>query len=248
MAKSSDGSSDDSTASTTNHSVKFRSDSPSSKTTKKNLAKAKKTKLYPLKFEYNLKTANVNIAQLHGKVLAALVDAHGDKITLYDKLGEDEIKLDNFPQNQDDWSKAFYTQTVMNKRDSNSIVMVGHQIAMRISITELKQGIHSILRKADGYIQYNAWDDNLDARRQWQVPHATGSDAAPPGPPQMSPSMFAERVAALDPSLQSLLENVVASLPIWQQSGLPLMSQKRQLQQYSFSYKETARCSEHHDC
>jgi hypothetical protein len=77
MAKSSDGSSDDSTASTTNCSVKFRSNSPASKTTKKNLAKAQKTKLYPLKFEYNLKTANVNIAQLHGKVLKALVDAHG---------------------------------------------------------------------------------------------------------------------------------------------------------------------------
>jgi hypothetical protein len=164
MAKSSDGSSDESTASTTNRSVKFRSDSPSSKTTKKTLAKAQKTKLYPLKFEYNLKTTNVNIAQLHGKVLKALVDAHGDKITLYDKLGEDKIKLDNFPRNQDDWSKAFYTQTVMNKRNYNSIVMVGHQIAMSISISELKQGIHSTLRQADGYIKYNAWGDNLNAR------------------------------------------------------------------------------------
>jgi hypothetical protein len=132
--------------------------------TKKKLEKSQKTKLYPLKFEYNLKTANVNIPQLHGKVLKALVDAHGDNITMYDNFGEEEIKLDKFPRNMDDWSKAFYTQTIMNKRNENSIVMVRHQIAMSIFISELKQGIHSILRQADGYIKYNVWGDNLDAR------------------------------------------------------------------------------------
>jgi hypothetical protein len=52
----------------------------------------------------------------------------------------------------------------MNKRNYNSIVMVGHQIAMSISISELKQGIHSILRKADGYIKSNVWGENLEAR------------------------------------------------------------------------------------
>jgi hypothetical protein len=126
MAKTSDGSSDDSTASTTNYSMQIRSNPPSSMKTKKKLEKAQKTKLYPLKFEYNLKTANVNIAQLHGKVLKALVDAHGDKITLYDKFGEAEIQLTRFPLNMDDWSKALYTQTVMNKQNENLIVMVAH--------------------------------------------------------------------------------------------------------------------------
>jgi hypothetical protein len=42
--------------------------------------------------------------------------------------------------------------------------MVGHQIAMSISISELKQGIQSGLRQADGFIKYNEWGNNLEAR------------------------------------------------------------------------------------
>jgi hypothetical protein len=35
---------------------------------------------------------------------------------------------------------------------------------MSISISELKQGIHSVLHQADGFIKYNEWGNNLDAR------------------------------------------------------------------------------------
>jgi hypothetical protein len=51
MAKTADGKPDDRTASTCNRSDKKRSTFPSSFLTNKNLAKAQKTKLYPIKFE-----------------------------------------------------------------------------------------------------------------------------------------------------------------------------------------------------
>jgi hypothetical protein len=128
------------------------------------LAKAQKTKLYPLKFEYNVKTANVNIAQLHGRVLKAIAASHGSDVKFYDKTGEEEIKLDKLPKNQEEWSTAFHMQTVTNSRNSNSILMVGQQLAMSISISDLKSGIQTVLRQVDGFIKYNAWDKNLDSR------------------------------------------------------------------------------------
>jgi hypothetical protein len=106
----------------------------------------------------------VNITQLHGKVLKAIIAAHGENVTLYDKHADQEIKLDQFPCTQEEWSKSFHTKTVTNMRNSNSIIMVGHQLAMSISISILKQGIHTILRQVDWFIKYNAWGENLDPR------------------------------------------------------------------------------------
>jgi hypothetical protein len=57
-------------------------------------------------------------------------------------------------------------------------------------------------------------DSPTQDQRQWQVPTSTSRDAEAPAPPQPSPRTFAERIAALDPSLQSFLENVVFLLPL----------------------------------
>jgi hypothetical protein len=57
-------------------------------------------------------------------------------------------------------------------------------------------------------------DSPSQDQRHWQVLISAGRDAEPPAPPQSSPSTFAERVTALDPSLQSLLENAVFLLPL----------------------------------
>jgi hypothetical protein len=51
-------------------------------------------------------------------------------------------------------------------------------------------------------------------RRQWQVPISAGIDAVAPIPPAPSPITFAERISALNPSLQLLLDNVVILLPL----------------------------------
>jgi hypothetical protein len=99
MAKHADGDSDDSTADTCNRSLQDKSKSPSSTTLKEKLAKAQKTKLFPIKFEYNVSTANVNIAQLHGKVLKAILSTHGDNVTVYDKHGSLNFsQIDNVGQ------------------------------------------------------------------------------------------------------------------------------------------------------
>jgi hypothetical protein len=84
---------------------------------KKKLAKAQRTKLCPLKFEYNVKTANVNIAQLHGRVLKAIAVSYGSGVKIYDKNGEEEIKLNQLPTNQEAWSSAYHMQTVTNSRN-----------------------------------------------------------------------------------------------------------------------------------
>jgi hypothetical protein len=95
MAETSDGKRDNSTASTTNSSITKRPGSPSSSIAKKKMAKTQQMKLYPLKFEYNVKAANVNITQLHGRVLQALFASHGNVIILYDKSGTFELDSAN---------------------------------------------------------------------------------------------------------------------------------------------------------
>jgi hypothetical protein len=164
MADPTDDHPDDTTASITNRSASKRQASPSGSITKKKLAKTQQTRLYPIKFEYNVKTANVNIAQLHGRVLKALLAAHGDSITLYDKSGSFKLDHANLPRTAEEWASSFYLTTVMNQRNSTAIIKVGHTIAMSISLSELKQGIHTLLRQVDGFIKYNAWYEHLDAR------------------------------------------------------------------------------------
>jgi hypothetical protein len=164
MAETSDGIPDDSTASTTNRSITKRSGSPSGSITKKKMAKTQQMKLYPLQFEYSVKTANVNIAQSHGRVLQALSASHGDAIILYDKTGTVELDPAHLPRTKEEWDKSFYLTTVTNSRNADAIIKVGHKIAMSISISDLKKGIHATLRQYDGFIKYNVWDEHIDAR------------------------------------------------------------------------------------
>jgi hypothetical protein len=163
MAKHADGKSDDSTENTCNRSLRDRSKLPSSTSMKEKLAKAKKTKLFPIKFEYNVSTANVQIAQLHGKVLKAISSAHGDNVTVYEKQGATEISHDKLPRSQEAWAESFHMQIVTNTRNSSAIIMVGYQLAMSISLLEMKQGIQTFLRQVDGFVKYNAWHENLDS-------------------------------------------------------------------------------------
>jgi hypothetical protein len=156
MVKHADGKSDNSTEDTCNRSLRNKSKSPSSTSLKAKLAKAKKTKLFRIKFEYNVSTANVNIAQLHGKVLNAISSAHDDNVTVYDKLGTTEISSDKLPWSQAAWAESFHMQIVTNTRNSTVIIMVGHQLAMSISVSEMKQGIQTVLRQVDGFVKYNA--------------------------------------------------------------------------------------------
>jgi hypothetical protein len=161
MAQPADGPPDNSTAWTCNRSAKNRPPSTSDKLTNKKLATTQRTKLYPLKFEYNVKTANVNIAQLHGRDLKAIAASHGSDVTFFDKNGEEEFQLNKLPQNQVEWSAAFHMQTVTNSRNSNSIIMVGMELTMSISISDLKSGIQTVLREVDGFIKYNAWGKRI---------------------------------------------------------------------------------------
>jgi hypothetical protein len=73
MTTSPDGNQDDSTVFTHNRSVHTRPSSPSASVTQKKLAKAQRTKLSPLKFEYNVSAPNIQIAQLHSQVVKALM-------------------------------------------------------------------------------------------------------------------------------------------------------------------------------
>jgi hypothetical protein len=53
-------------------------------------------------------------------------------------------------------------QTVTNSQNLNSIIMVSQQLVMSISISDLKSGIHTVIRQVNGFIKYNAWGKNLD--------------------------------------------------------------------------------------
>jgi hypothetical protein len=125
MAKHADVKSDDSTEDTCNRSLRDRSKSPSSTNMKEKLAKAKKTKLFLIKFKYNVSTANVNIAQLHGQVLKAISSAHVDKVPVYDKQGTTEIFSDKLPRSQEAWDESIHMQIVTNTRNMSAIIIVG---------------------------------------------------------------------------------------------------------------------------
>jgi hypothetical protein len=93
MTQISDGIHDDSTASTDNRQDHPPAKPSSGSKTKKNLAKTQRTKLFPLKFEYNVSNSNVQIAQLYGQVINALFSRFGAKIAVYDKDGDKEIMM-----------------------------------------------------------------------------------------------------------------------------------------------------------
>jgi hypothetical protein len=74
-------------------------------------------------------SSNVKIAQLHGQVINALIDAYGDDITVYDKDGDKEITMATFPRTQALWDAAFHMMKVTNPRNNKAIILVGLQIA-----------------------------------------------------------------------------------------------------------------------
>jgi hypothetical protein len=131
MTSSNDGSHDASTTSTTNRTLGKKPSSPPHRTLR---GKTNRTKLFPLKFEYNVSQSNVQIAQLHGQVIKALIAANGKDVTIYDKLGENEITMGTFPLTQPRWNESFYLTTVTNERNSKAIIMVGHQLASSLSL------------------------------------------------------------------------------------------------------------------
>jgi hypothetical protein len=98
MMKLPGGPHDDSTASTANRTAQTNSKSTMASITKKTLSKTQRTKLFSLKFEYNVSSPNVQIAQLHGRVIKAMISAHGDAITVYDKDSDTEITMATFPR------------------------------------------------------------------------------------------------------------------------------------------------------
>jgi hypothetical protein len=155
---------DDSTDSTANRHDSTHVKPSNSSKTKKNLAKTQRTKLFPLKFEYTVSSSNVQIGQLHGQVIKALLAQFGDEITVYDKNEDKEITMASFPRTKGLWDKAFHMMKVTNARNDKAIIMVGHQLAIPMSLSDLKQGIQDTLRDVQGFIKFNDWGPNLDAR------------------------------------------------------------------------------------
>jgi hypothetical protein len=155
---------DASTASTANRHDSTPVKSPNTSNTKKNLAKTHRTKLFPLKFEYNVSSSNVQIAQLYGQVIQALVARFGDELKVYDKDGDKEITMASFPRTKELWDAAFHMTKVTNTRNENAIIMVGHHIATSTGFSDMKQGIHDTLRAVNGFIKINDCGSHLDSR------------------------------------------------------------------------------------
>jgi hypothetical protein len=53
---------------------------------------------------------------------------------------------------------------VTDARNDKAIIMVGHQLAIPMSLSDLKQGIQDTLRDVKGFIKFNGWGPNLNAR------------------------------------------------------------------------------------
>jgi hypothetical protein len=126
--------------------------------------KTQRTKLFPLKFEYNVSSSNVQIAQLHGQVIKAIVARFGDAVTVYDKDGDKEVTMASFPRTKELWEGTFHMMKVTNTRNEKAILIVGHKIASTLSLSELKEGIKDTLQPVNGYIKFNDWGSDLDSR------------------------------------------------------------------------------------
>jgi hypothetical protein len=88
----------------------------------------------------------VNIAKLHARVLQAIVAFHGDDVILYDNTGTIPVDPESLPSTKAASLQSFHLTTVTNPRNSNAIIKVGQKFALSISLSDLRQGIHSILR------------------------------------------------------------------------------------------------------
>jgi hypothetical protein len=60
--------------------------------------------LFPLKFEYTVAQANVQISQLHGQVITVLLAANGADVTIYIKTSENEITMATFHRTEARWT------------------------------------------------------------------------------------------------------------------------------------------------
>jgi hypothetical protein len=117
-----------------------------------------------LKFEYNVFSSNVQIAQIHGQVIKALIGRFGEDTAVYDKDGDKEITMASFPQTKELWDAAFHMMKGTNARNDNAIILIGHHIATPMSVSDLKQGIQDTLRSVNGFIKINDWGIKLDSR------------------------------------------------------------------------------------
>jgi hypothetical protein len=53
---------------------------------------------------------------------------------------------------------------VTNTRNDKAIIMVGHQIASPMGLSDIKQGIKDTLRYVNGFIKINDWGSDLNSR------------------------------------------------------------------------------------
>jgi hypothetical protein len=171
MMQISDVDHDASTASTANPHDSPPAKYPITSKTGKNLAKTQRTKLLSLKFEYNVSSSNVQIAQFHGQGIKALIARFGAEVTVYDKDGENEITMSSFPRTKKSWEESFHMTKVTNSRNERAIIIVGHKIALTMSLYDMKKGIQDTLKAVNGFIKINDWGENLDSRSAGFLAH-----------------------------------------------------------------------------
>jgi hypothetical protein len=68
-----------------------------------------------------------------------------------------------FSRTQTLWDQAFRMMKVTNPRYDKVIIMVGLQLAMTLSLSDMRQGIQSTLKQVNGFININDWFANLDS-------------------------------------------------------------------------------------
>jgi hypothetical protein len=79
----------------------------------------------------------VNIAQLHGQVIKALIAEHGHTLTVYATDGDKAITMATFQKTQKLWDEAFHMTKVTNSRNDKAIIIAVLQIAM--TLHEIRQ-------------------------------------------------------------------------------------------------------------
>jgi hypothetical protein len=109
-------------------------------------------------------SSNVQIVQLHGQVIKALVARFGDEATVYDRDGDKEVTMVSFPRTKELWEATFHMMKVTNTRNEKAIIIVRHQIAWSLSLSDLKQGVKDTLQSVNGFIKFNDWGSDLDSR------------------------------------------------------------------------------------
>jgi hypothetical protein len=110
-----------------------------------------------------MSSSKVQIAQLQGQVIKALVAQCGDELKKYDKDGDKEIMVAAFRRTNELWDATLHMTKVTNTRNENTIIMVGHHIANTTGFSDMQQGINDTLRAVNGFIKINDWGMHLDS-------------------------------------------------------------------------------------